>query len=228
MLPAVNGPSANPPEIPVEPAAPPALPLTEINAAKRRWTLTLHPRHLALCDPTGAQPYTIPYEEVMTSTTLLEGMRTLALTKPVKLNFKLPPETQAALVLWIGKPALARAYLKRRYSWILPFAIVWVLTSIPMAGDPASGHEPLPFDPFGLILGITLIAMWAWAKWRPHPLLFLIDSFWFLAVAVQLALQVAHGRSKFWLLWMLLLLWLVLTGFKHFIRFKGIRLSAKE
>jgi len=200
--------------------------MTEISAAKRTWTLTLHPRHLALLDPTGAEPHIVSHQDMLTAATLLEGMRTLAFTKPVKLNFKLPPETQTALVQWIGRPALARTYLKRRYAWVLPFAIIWVFSSMPVPGDPTAGRAPLPFDLFGLCLGMTLIVTWAWAKWRPHPALFLVDSFWFLAMAVHLAFEVAGGRSIFWLLWVALLLWMVVTGFKLFVRFKGVRLTA--
>ena len=224
----VNGASANPPELPVEPPPPAVFPMTEMNSAKRTWNLTLHPRHIALSDPNGVQAYTIPHEEMMTSATVIEGMSALALTKPVKLTFKLPRETLAALVGWIGRPTLARSYLKRRYAWVLPVAVLWVLGSLPIPGDPATGQEGHAIDPVGIGLGVALVFAWAWAKWRPHPALFLFDSLWFLVMAGHLAVDVANGRaSKGWLLLVALLVWLVLTGFRHFVRFKGVRLAAK-
>ena len=173
--------------------------MTEMNSAKRTWMLTLHPKHLALSDPSGVQPYTLTHEEMMRSAMVIEGMRALALSKPVKMTFKLAPETLSALVEWIGKPALARFYLRRRYAWVLPVATLWILGSMPIAGDPASGREAQPMD--------------------------LIDSLWFLVMAGHLAMEVASGRSKGWLVLMALMLWMVLTGFKHFIRFKGTRIE---
>ncbi len=194
-----------------------------MNKKQRQWTLALHPEHLALAESLEAQPYVLLRAEMMKSATLVEGMHALALNKPVKATFKLTSEAQSALAKWIGKPVLARYYLKRRYGWVLPVAILWVLGSMPMSGDPAAGREPLPFDPVGLVLGLTLIVAWAWAKWRPHPVLFLVDSLWFLMMAGHRD-GVAGGRSKGWLVLVLVLLWMVVSGLRHFVRFRGTNL----
>lgn len=197
-----------------------------MNKAKQQWSLALYPDHLALADAPDTQPSVIPRNEMMKTATLIEGMRVLALTKPIKATFKMEPPASSALADWIGKPVLALYYLRRRYSWVLPIAILWVIGSMPMSGDSSAGREPLPFDPVGLVLGLTLIAAWGWAKWRPHPALFLVDSLWFLVMAGHLVMEVAGGRSKGWLVLVAFLIWMVVSGLRHFVRFRGTRLSA--
>jgi hypothetical protein len=207
-------------------SAPLTLSLTAMNKAKQQWSLVLYPDHLALAEAADTQPYVILRSEMMKSATLIEGMRVLALTTPIKATFKMEPPASSALADWVGKPVLALYYLRRRYSWVLPVAVLWVIGSMPISGDSSAGREPLPFDPIGLVLGLTLIAAWGWAKWRPHPVLFLVDSLWFLVMAGHLVMEVAKGRSKGWLVLVALLLWMVVSGLRHFARFRGTRLSA--
>jgi len=85
--------------------------------------------------------------------------------------------------------------------------------------------EAVPLDGIGIALGVALMISWAFAKWRPHPILFLVDSIWFLCLAGYLIYDVWNGRSKLWMILVGLLLWMVITGFKHFTRFKGTVLS---
>jgi len=155
----------------------------------------------------------------------MEGIRAFVVQQPRKVNFKLTPQGVAALAEWIGKPVLAAYYMRRRYSWVLPVAVIWVLGSLPLKGDPASGAAAVPFDPVALALGLTLIVSWAFAKWRPHPLLFLIDSLWFLCLAGYLVGDVIGGRSQGWLVLVALLVWMVITGLRHFTRFRGTTLA---
>jgi len=199
--------------------------LKELGKTSREWTLTLYPSHLSLAEPPAAQPYVIFREQMMKSVTLMEGMRTLAVKEPVKGNFRLTPEATAAVAAWIGKPVLAAYYLKRRHAWLLPVAVLWIIGSLPLEGKPGQGVSSIPFDPIGLGLGIMLVATWAWAKWRPHPVLFLVDSLWFIALACQLVRNVVNGRSKAWLVLVVLVLWMVGTGLKQFARFRGTSLA---
>lgn len=188
--------------------------------------MTLHPSHLALADAPGARPYVLLPEQLMKSVTLMEGMRTLVIDQPRKIMFKLTPAAVTALAEWIGKPLLASFYLKRRYLWALPWAILWVVASLAsLLPSPHGGTAPR-FDAMGFILGLTLIVAWAFARWRPHPILFLVDSVWFSWVAVNLTLSVLQGRSQGWLLLVPLLLWMAVTGVKHFVRFRGTQLEA--
>jgi len=205
-------------------AVPTVLTLKEMGKTPKEWSLTLHPAHLALAESPDERPYVIVRGQVMKSATLIEGMRAFAINEPRKLTFKLSREATTTLAEWIGKPVLAACYLRRRYAWVLPVAILWILGSLPFPGDPSRNVDSLQFDPFGLVLGLVLVASWAFAKWRPHPALFLVDSLWFAAMAVYLVLDVCKGRSKGWLLLVALLLWLVVTGLRHFLRFRGTRI----
>lgn len=204
---------------------PGALSLTELGKPAKTWTLTLHPAHLGLAESPGEPPYVILREEVMKSAMLIEGMNAFAVKAPHKATFKLAPEGTAALAEWIGKPVLAAFYLRRRYAWVLPVAVIWLVASLPMPGNPSAGVEPTRFDPVGFGLGLTLVVSWACAKWRPHPLLFLVDSLWFLMLAGYLVRDILQGRSMAWVLLVVLLLWMVVTGLKHFTRFRGTNVA---
>lgn len=209
-------------------SSPTVLTLSEIGKDSAQWTLTLHPHHLALAEAPDPQPYIIVREEVMKSATLMESMRAFILQKPKKITFKLAPDAVETLAEWIGRPVLAGIYLKRRYSWILPIAVIWVIGAMPIKGNPNTGADAIPFDPVGLIMGLTLIVSWAVAKWRPHPVLFLVDSLWFLVMGGRLVMDVFDGRSKGWLVLVFFLFWMVLSGLKHFLRFKGTRIQPSK
>jgi hypothetical protein len=105
-------------------AAPPVFPLQENGKPTGQWTLTIHPSHLALADAPGAQPYVILRNQFMKPVMLMEGLRTLIVEKPRKIIFKLTPVGASALAGWLGKPFLAAFYLKRRYSFIMPWALL--------------------------------------------------------------------------------------------------------
>ena len=76
-----------------------------MNKAKQKWTLALHPEHLALAEASDTQPYVILREEMMKSATLVEGMRSLALSKPIKATFKLASRRSGRLALNQAWPA---------------------------------------------------------------------------------------------------------------------------
>jgi hypothetical protein len=220
-----NAPAATVAE-PAPPSLPTVLPLTEIGKPTgAQWTLTLHPSHLALADAPGAQPYVILREQLMKTVVLMEGTRAFVVEQPRKVMFKLTPAGVTALADWIGKPFLASFYLKRRYAWVSLWACLWVGGSLITLVAPARDGGVPHFDLTGFLLGLTLLVASAFARWRPHPVLFLVDSLWFCTVAVQLSLSVAQGRSKGWLLMVALLAWVAATGFKHCLRFWGTKLE---
>jgi len=209
-----------PPPVP----APTVLPLKEMKSGAPEWSLALYPAHLALASCPGSQPYVIVREEVMKSAVLMDFPPVFALTKPIKSNFTIGSEAAATLADWIGKPVLARYHLMRRYGLVLPAAILWMFGSMPLPGDAETGVKAVEFDPLGLTLGLLLAASWAWAKLRPQPVLFLVDSLWFLGMGAHLVTQVLADRSKGWLILLPLLVWMVFTGVKNFLRFRGTKI----
>jgi hypothetical protein len=229
MLMRVNGDNASPPT-PIEPAtteSPTVLPLTEMGKKTAgHWTLTLNPSHLALAEGPGERPYVLLREQLMKSVILMESTRALVVQQPRKIMFKLALADVKTLADWMGKPFLAAFYLKRRYAWVAPWAILWVLGSL-ITLMPSSGSGMAPqFDAVSLALGTMLLAACGFARWRPHPILFLVDSIWFAGVAISFATSVVQGRSKGWLALVVLLAWMSVTGFKHFLRFRATKLAA--
>jgi len=201
------------------------LPLTEIGKKTGEWTLTLLPSHLALADAPGAQPYVILREQVMKTAILMESTRAFVVQQPRRVMFKLTPAGVTALAEWIGKPFLAGFYLKRRYSWVSLWAFLWVAGSLMTLVAPAQDGRAVPFDLVGFLLGLTLLGASVIARWRPHPALFLVDSIWFFSVSLRLLGDILHGRSKGWLILVALLVWTGVTGFRHFLRFRNIKVE---
>ncbi len=199
--------------------------IEEMGKKDQRWRLEVRPGDLALYEGENPHPFVILREQFQKDAMLIEGIPALTLKRPKKLTFKLKPEANSAVADWIGKSVLAALYLKRRYAWVLPVAIIWTFGSLPIAGNPQIGAKAQPLDAMGLGLGVVLLVSWAFARWRPHPMLFLVDSIWFLWLAGYLIYDVVNGRSKLWLLLIAFLLWMVVTGFKHFARFRGTRLT---
>jgi len=158
----------------------------------------------------------------MKSVMLLEGARVVTVEQPRKLMFKLSPEGHKALADWVGLSFLAAFYLKRRYAWVSLWAFLLVVGSVATLISPPRTKFAPRFDLMACLLGIVLLAASGFARWRPYPVLFLVDAFFFSFVAVRLTLRVLlHGISPAWLLLVLLLAWLAVTGVKHFVRFRG-------
>ncbi|MGC3959702.1 MAG: hypothetical protein QM813_17780 [Verrucomicrobiota bacterium] len=217
-------PESEPHPIPNLVTSSPVLPLTEIGKkAGGEWTLTLLPSHLALADAPGAQPYVILREHIMKTAILMESTRAFVVEQPRRVMFKLTPAGAATLAEWIGKPFLAGFYLKRRYSWVSLWAVLWVGGALITLVAPAQDGTRVPFDVVGFLLGLTLLGASAVARWRPHPVLFLVDSIWFFSVSLRLLGDILHGRSKGWLVLVALLVWTGVTGFRHFMRFRNIK-----
>jgi len=206
-------------------ATPVVLNLPEIGK-EVRWVMTLLPTHVTLAESSDVQPYVILREQMMKTAILMEGASMFVLQQPCKVMLKLSAADARAIADWIGESSLAAFYLQRRYRMLMPLAALWVffslLTFLPVA--PADGVSPSS-DPAGLILGLMLLGGCVCARWRPHPALFLLDSIWFGWLAVHLAIRVLHGHSNWWLILVALLAYSTVSGFRHFLRFRRIRIQ---
>jgi len=219
------------PDAPSAGSDPPAAPvhtefaIEEVGKKDGRWRLVLRPGDLALLEGADPQPFVILREQMQKDVVLIEGLGVLSLKKPKKVAFKLSPEAVSAVADWLGTGALASFYLKQRYSWVLAIAIIWIFGSLPVPGNADAGVEAVPLDAFGMGLGVVLAISWAFAKWRPQPILFLVDSVWFLCLTGYLVLGVWDGRSKLWMILVAALLWMAIKGFKLFARFRGVKID---
>jgi hypothetical protein len=195
----------------------------EMAKTKRKWQVSLHPGHLALLPAGEAQPYIFFREDFFNKLELMPGMGLLALKTPIKAGLKLTKSAAAQLSTWFGRPNPAQlaVLLKRRYALALPIAILLVLVSMPLAGTNTVTGEALAFSPLNFGLGLSLIALWALSKLRPQPILFLLDSAWFLVIAIGHTLRVCRSHHWWALIWSLLLLWLAISGVKRYRQFNS-------
>ena len=192
---------------------------------RNQWKLLLHPDRLRL-DAQSDEPV----QEVMRAELAEKVRLTRSLSmKPcvtVKLgkktrSFYLTHDDFAALKEWIGPPTAAdlKVALKRRFAWVLPIGILFVVTSLPMRGDPAAGIEPSPFDLLGFTLGASLILLATLSRRIPHRNFFLLDSLWFQVLAGDLVYRICTGSSWVWVFVVLLLVSLARSGILEYRRF---------
>ena len=88
-----------------------------------------------------------------------------------------------------------------------------------MPAVPDAKMDPIPFDPLDACLGIFLVLQGLLSRRWPHRIYFLLDSLWFLILAVDTTLAVAAGSSPLWLGAVVLQAWLILTGLGYWRRF---------
>jgi len=70
-----------------------------------------------------------------------------------------------------------------------------------------------------------LVVSWGLATWRPHAVLFLVDSIWFAIMAGHLVVSVLNGWNPAWLSLLVPLLWMAVTGLKHYYRFRNVAIA---
>jgi hypothetical protein len=187
----------------------------EVSREQRPWRVLFFPQGLRLEAEDGRDRVHLLQDQVVSSLHVVDGLlarRVLALRRPRKLTLRLDPEGYRALRRWIGPAAGLRIALRARLSYALPIGTLFLLTSIPLPADPASGAAAVPFDVASALMGAALLLNGLLARIRPHRLLLLIDSFWFLALAAQTAYRIGSGASWLWAILIALQLSLVRSG----------------
>lgn len=166
------------------------------------WHLTIFRDFLRL-EATGVEAFAVSKDSAPEQVELMRpfmGGAILAVKANKRLVFRLDAPQQAAIEQWLGPPTrrtLAIA-LKKRFSWGLILGVLFIFSSLPIAGDPARGIKDLPFDPLSLLLGLVLIALRLVAKIRPNRTLFLVDSIWFLVLAGKVIFDIVQGSNWLW------------------------------
>jgi hypothetical protein len=198
--------------------------IEEVSKSQRQWTMELHSSHLALRPMDEEQPYVFLRADLFKKVDFMPRARLLMVKEPFKLGFKLSAEAMSAFTTWVGTPGQEQLaiVLKRRYALSLPVAALFIITSLPMAGDPGAGVQALQFKPLNFLLGFSLAVMWLFSKIKPHPVLFLLDAVWMFTLAGYLAVQVLQGRSLWWSVFMIALVWLAIGGLTRFRQFGGM------
>lgn len=187
----------------------------EVGRQQRPWLLRLFPQGLRLEAEDGRDSIHVLREQAVPSLHLLDGLlarRVLSLRRPRKLVLKLELEGFRALRRWIGPADCLRIALRGRLSYALPIGTLFLLTSIPLPADPTRGAAAVPFDAVSAIMGAALLLNGLLARIKPHRVLLLLDSLWFLTLAAQTAYRIGGGASWLWAVLIALQLYLVRSG----------------
>jgi hypothetical protein len=142
-------------------------------------------------------------------------MRRVVVAKAGKksLMFQLPPEAFQRVKAWYGPLTLddLTIALKRRFGWVIPIGILFILGSAPIGQNP---FEPVTFG-----LGIGLILTGTLSKLVPHRIFFLLDSLWFCTLAATSIVILIDGWSWMRAVFLALQIHLAWRGFQEFHRF---------
>ena len=222
-------------QIPVKEAyTPPPLPtpdhtfeIDQETRKKQKWHLELYGDKLTLRSLEEDTYVEIPHDQAIDKikTAKIFIMPPLLMIKDnkKKLSFRIAPDVDEIVNDWIGKPVLLKATLKQRLGWCLPIGIIYVLGSLPLAGDPTIGLVALPFDPIGMSLGVALIILSILMKTKPQPILFLADSVWFFLLLCYTVFQILSGASIYWGIAILVHIMLIISGISHYKNFSGVK-----
>ena len=120
---------------------------------------------------------------------------------PKAVKLKVNPVDAATLSEWFGPPpgGHLRAALRRRMAWALPIGLLWLLSSLPRAGDAASALPAKAFDGVAAFLGTVLILESVLARTIVRRELFLLDAAWFVVLALDTLYQsLTSSHSTTW------------------------------
>ncbi|MEW6533764.1 MAG: hypothetical protein AB1473_23240 [Thermodesulfobacteriota bacterium] len=199
--------------------------LNAVSGLKGEWKAILSEDRLKLESADGNHSVEIPNSEADEKLQLTESSifpPFLLLFEPKRTAFKLDPDQLRLFKEWFGPPTPARLrrVLKPRFSFCIAIGILYLVLSIPLPGDPQSGMDPVPFDPIGAFLGVSLLALALLAKFRPSRTLLVLDAIWFLLLAVNVGIGIYSGNSPWWLILGALLIWSAFEAFRDYQRLK--------
>ena len=200
----------------------------EFSSTKDRWKLTLLEGLLRLEREDGSESHEIARSEYggdLDLRKMLGSSHALVVKMPKSKAFQLDAEAYQVVEDWLRPYTRAdvATILRARLKWTLPIALLFMVTSIPLPGDPEQGVPAVPLDLVGFALGAGLIALGVLARKRPHPVLFLADAIWFLLLAVQNVWMVAaRGSSPWWMLFSAFLIWVAMTPLGFYRRFRSV------
>ena len=196
--------------------------LDELNK-NASWILLLHDDHLRCVGP-GQVEISVQRHEMPLVATLHDSLLikpSLEVRSGGRHLFQFSREDFNLFKTWLGPTTKLdlKMALKRRFAYVLPFAVLFVVISLPMSGNVAAGVEPLPFDPILCSLGVSLAVMATAARLFPHRFFFLLDSLWFAALAGMLLYDIGQGASWTWLIMVAIHLHIISLGIRQFLRF---------
>ena len=193
---------------------------TERGPVQRSWKLSLGEGIVATSGDSAT--FVLSRDEVGKSVVIMDGLffrRTVSFKKPVGKILRMDAQSFEAFADWFGYPPMLRLCLKQRYSWIIAIGVLFVLSSMPLPGDPQKGILPISWKPLDFGLGTSLVLIGILSKKLPHRIYFLLDSVWFLLLSISTVHDILKDSSPFWLIIVLVQLSLVASGYLSWRRF---------
>ena len=202
------------------------LEVVDLLGKRKSWTVSVFADRLRFAAQDELS-HEVLRDELSQTTTLYDSWlirRSLEVRGKKKRLFQFSPEGFEILNDWIGPPTSIDLVttLKKRFSYVLPIAILFVLTSLPISGDAKAGIEPLPFDAESCLLGLSLFLVAGASKIFPHRIFLLLDSLWFIVLAATLIYDIAIGASWLWIILVVFQIQLIVIGVKQYLRFSAI------
>jgi len=182
------------------------------------WRVSLEHDAMALREIDGSGSFDLPRSEAPETTWIQRhmGRAVLHVVIPKRLSLETSTDFLAAFEKWRG-PLVARdlkAALKRRLSWTLPIGVLYMLLALPT--------RELPFDAIGFLLGSIALVLWLLRLVWVSRGLFLFDMIWFLALAIDLVLDVREGSSWLWLPFAAFVVWVGIGALRDYDRFESV------
>lgn len=188
---------------------------------------TLRASEAGIAAEREGQEYLVRADELGKRATLLDGMLirgvlSLDLGRGGKDAFRLEDPSITELLRGLGPDLAVRWLLGRRVRAFVALAILFLVSSLPISGDPDAGIEPVPADWLGGLLGLGLLVLAGAARYRPTAWLFVLDAGWLSVLAIRGVLAVAtDGASPLWLLLYALLVGSALTAIRTYRRLRA-------
>lgn len=186
------------------------------NAKDATDTWTLHASETGLTLERGAERYVVPAEELgkraaLSDGVVLRGLLAVSLGEGRKRDaFRIDDAATTELLRALGPDVAVRWLLGQRVRFFVVIAMIFLLSSLPIPGDPDAGIEAIPADLMGGLLGLGLLVLAGAARYRPQAWLFVFDAGWLVLLATTGAVQVINGSGSPW--WLALDAWLVVSA----------------
>ena len=196
--------------------------VAELGKPQRVWKLVFFPEGMRAEPLFERPPVHVMRGEAMKVLRLVETLPAPALLLKVKprASLRLDEPAYQAVSEWLGRDLHLALALRGRLGWTIPIGVLFLLTSLPIPGDPAAGVAGTPFSPISAVLGGALLLQGILSRLWPHRIFLALDALWFLALAADtVRLVLTAGWSPLWLALGAFQVMLAVTGVRQFRRF---------
>lgn len=203
-------------------AALPEVTVAELGRPQNVWKLVFFPEGLRAEPQFEREAVHVMRGEVLKSLRLLETLPAPALVlnkgRP-RASLRLDEAAYRATIEWLGRDLHLQLALRGRLGWTIPIGVIFLLSSLPIPGNPAAGVSGAPFSPIPAVLGGMLILQGILSRVWPHRIYMALDALWFTALAADtVRLVMAGGWSPLWLILGAFQVMLAVTGLRQFRR----------